>query len=271
MNTNGSLFLRCLVLGTAWMVLCFLVLPLLIIVPVSFTDRNYLSFPEHAPSLQYYGAFFTSWTWLYAAFQSLVIATASTILAVTIGGLCAIGCWRVASRLSEFVRLLMLVPLIVPTIVQGLALYRFFVDLGLMDSYTGTIIAHTVIGIPYVMVTTAAALAGFDSRLEQAARSLGATPVQSIRYVILPSIWPGLLAGAVFAFTHSFDELVIALFIMSRRIYTVPKRIWDGIQNNVDPIVAVVAVLLILITFAGLLISMLWERRRNPRPSVETS
>lgn len=271
MRTSRNLFLRCLVLGGAWMVLCFLVLPLLIIVPVSFTDRNYLSLPEQGLSLQYYRAFFTSWTWLYAAFQSLVIAVASTILAVVIGGLCAIGCWRVTSRLSEFVRLVMLLPLIVPTIVQGLALYRFFVDIGLMDSYTGAIVAHTVIGIPYVMVTTAAALAGFDLRLEQAARSLGATPIQGIRYVIIPSIWPGLLAGATFAFTHSFDELVIALFIISRRIYTVPKRIWDGIQNHVDPIVAVVAVLLILATFVGLLISMLWERRRNPRPSAETT
>lgn len=255
-------FGRCIVYGLAWTVLAFLVLPMIIVVPVSFTDQYYLSLPKEGLSLQHYAAFFEKEIWLAATLDSVIVATCSTLAALVLGTLCAIGCWRLASNAAESVRTFMLTPIIVPTIVQALAMYRFWIDLGLMDTYFGLILAHTLIAIPYVVITVSASLANFDVRLEQASRNLGASTSQTIRWVILPSIMPGMLSGALFAFTISFDEIVVALFITSRNVYTLPKRIWDGIQDHLDPTIASIATMLIAITLA-LLLTELWARQRR--------
>ncbi|MEQ8584451.1 MAG: ABC transporter permease [Thalassobaculaceae bacterium] len=255
-------FGRCMVYGLAWTVLAFLVLPMVIVVPVSFTDQYYLSLPKESLSLEHYKAFFEKEIWLAATLDSVIVAVCSTLLALLLGTLCAIGCWRLASNAAESVRTFMLTPIIVPTIVQALAMYRFWIDLGIMDTYFGLILAHTLIAIPYVVITVSASLANFDVRLEQASRNLGASTSQTIRWVILPSITPGMLSGALFAFTISFDEIVVALFITSRNVYTLPKRIWDGIQDHLDPTIASIATMLIAVTLA-LLLTELWVRQRR--------
>ncbi|MBU0723929.1 MAG: ABC transporter permease [Alphaproteobacteria bacterium] len=257
-------FGRGLVLGGAWTVLAFLILPMVVIFPVSVTDQYYLSLPKDGISLEHYAAFFTNEIWLSATAQSVIIATCATIFAVILGSLCAIGCWRLSTNLSESVRTFMLIPIIVPTIVQALAMYRFWIDLGIIDTYIGVILAHTLVAIPYVIITVSASLANFDLRQEQAARSLGASMPQTIRWVIVPSILPGLLSGALFAFTISFDEIVMVLFITSRAIYTLPKRIWNGIEDHLDPTIAAVATMLIAATLALLLLD-LWVRHRRQR------
>ena len=246
-----------------WAVVMFLVLPITVVVPVSLTDQRFLSLPREHLSLQYYVKLFTSEAWLSSIGQSLVIAVAATALAVTAGTLAAIGCWRVNSRATEAVRVLMLVPLIVPTIVYALGIYRLWIALGMLDSYTGVILAHGVTAIPYVVITVSTALANFDARLEQAARNLGASVGQALRRVILPNILPGVVSGAIFAFIHSWDELVIVLFIASRTIFTLPRRIWDGINDNIDPTMAAVAVVLILITLALLALDLAFLRRER--------
>lgn len=253
---------RCLVLGLAWTVLAFMVLPMIIVVPVSLTDTPYLAMPKESLSLEHYRAFFAKDIWLDATLDSVIVATSATVLAVVLGTLCTIGCWRLANNLAEATRTFLLVPIIVPTIVQALALYRFWIDLDIIDTYVGTILAHTLIAMPYVVITVSASLANFDLRLEQAARNLGASTFQTIRWVIVPSIRPGMLSGALFAFTISFDEIVVVLFITSRNVYTLPKRIWNGIQDNLDPTIASVATMLIAITLA-LLLTDLWLRQRR--------
>lgn len=249
-------------LAGAWSVLAFLVLPMLIVVPVSLTDRNYLSLPEHALSLRHYQTFVANPLWFASTLQSLLIATLSTAAAVVLGALCAIGCWRLSNGLAAAVRLLMLAPLMVPTVIQGLAMYRLWAFAGLYDTYAGVVLAHTVTGIPYVVITVSASLAGFDLRLEQAARGLGASALDTVRLVMVPAIIPGLISGGVFAFIHSFDELVIVLFITSREIKTLPKRIWDGLQDRIDPTIAAVSVILIAATLL-LLATDAWLRRRR--------
>ena len=235
----------------AWLIVCFLLLPVTVLFPIALTDQRYLSLPQEHISFRHFANLVTSESWLSSIGQSFVIAVVSTILAVTIGTLCAIGCWRVNSRLSEFVRSLMLVPIVVPTIVYALGLYRFWIDLDLLDSYTGVIIAHAVTGIPYVVIIVSTALANFDVRLEQAARNLGAGIAQTMRWVIVPSIMPGIVSGAIFAFIHSWDELVIVLFIASRAVFTLPRRIWAGINEQLDPTMAAVSVVLIAFTVAA--------------------
>ncbi|MEC9433617.1 MAG: ABC transporter permease [Pseudomonadota bacterium] len=240
----------------AWSVVLFLLLPLTVVIPVSLTDKTYLSFPEEALSLQHYAKLATSEAWLGSIGQSLVIALGSTAIAVTLGTLCAIGCWRIGGARIELIRFLMLMPVIVPNVVYALGLYRFWVDLRLVDTYLGVIIAHAVTGVPYVVIIVTASLSGFDPRLEQASMSLGASAWQTLRAVILPAIWPGIASGGIFAFIHSWDELVLVLFIASRRIVTLPRRFWDGIQENLDPTMAAAAVCLSIATIGLLALNM---------------
>ena len=259
---SWPLLRRGLLLGAAWTVLAYLVVPMVIVLPVSLTDQNYLSLPQRGLSLRHYQAFFTDPIWIASTLQSLVVATLSTIAAVIIGTACAIGCWRLSNGFASAVRLLILAPLIVPTVVQGLAMYRLWVALGLFDSYLGVILAHTMMGIPYVVITVSAALASFELRLEQAARGLGASGLATIRLIIVPNVLPGLVSGAIFAFVNSFDELVVVLFITSREIQTLPKRIWDGLQDRIDPTIAAVSMVLIAATFALLLGDLILRRHR---------
>jgi putative spermidine/putrescine transport system permease protein len=246
----------------AWSVLLFLLLPITVIFPISLTDQRFLSLPYHGLSLQHYATFFTSERWLSSTWQSLVIALASTILAVTTGTLCAIGCWKLSTRATDLVRALMLLPIIVPSIVYALGIYRFWIRLDLLDTYTGVILVHGVTGIPYVVITVSTALANFDPRLEQAARGMGASLGQTLAWVILPRIMPGIVSGAIFAFIHSWDEAVLILFIASRALFTLPRRMWDGINENLDPVMAVAACVMILASVL-MLAADLWVRRKR--------
>jgi putative spermidine/putrescine transport system permease protein len=249
--------------AAAWVVAIYLVLPISIVIPVSLTDQRFLSLPQDGLSLRHYATVLGSAAWLGSIWQSFLIAVAATVIAVVAGTLCAIGCWRLSRRSTDLVRAMMLLPIIIPSIVYAVGLYRYFAKLDLLDRFLGVAIAHGVTGIPYVIITVSTALAAFDPRLEQAARGMGASLGQTLRWVILPRIAPGILSGAIFAFIHSWDELVIVLFIASRDVFTLPRRIWDGINENLDPAMAAVAVLLVVFTLGLLLLDLALRRRRD--------
>jgi putative spermidine/putrescine transport system permease protein len=158
----------------------------------------------------------------------------------------------------------MLLPIIVPSIVYALGIYRLWIRLDLLDTYLGIILVHGVTGIPYVVITVTATLANFDPRLEQAARSMGANLSQTLRWVIMPRVMPGIASGAIFAFIHSWDEAVLILFIASRALFTLPRRMWDGINENLDPVMAVAACVMILLSML-MLAGDLWLRRKRER------
>ncbi|HEY0295866.1 MAG TPA: ABC transporter permease [Bordetella sp.] len=247
----------------AWTIICFLVLPITILFAVSLTDRSYLSLPAEHVSLQNYHKLFTSPQWLASIWQSFVIACASTAIAGTLGTLAAVGCWRIGTALANMVRFAMLVPMMLPPIIYALGAYQVWSDLGWINTYTGIIVAHSVTGIPYVIVTVSTALAGLDPRLEQAARNLGAGIGQTLRHVILPNIRPGIVSGLVFAFIHSWDELVIVLFIAGRTVFTLPRKMWDGINEALDPTMAAVASVLILLTLALFTLDLALRARKK--------
>ncbi len=249
--------------AAAWAVLLFLLLPITIVLPVSLTDQRYLSLPQHELSLQHYARLLTSDAWHSSIGQSLLIATISAAVATTLGTLCAIGCWRVGTRTARAVAGLMLVPLIVPSIVYALGLYRTYAWLGLLDTLPGVILAHSVTGLPYVVILVSTALAGIDPRLEPAARSLGAAPHQVLARILLPLVRPSVLSGALLAFIHSWDELVLVLFIAGRRVFTLPRRMWDGINDKLDPTLAAVAVLLVLVSATLLWLDLRLKARRD--------
>lgn len=255
-------------LCAAWLVLLYLLLPLLVVAPISLTPKRFLIMPEDELSLRHYVNFLTNEKWTDAIGQSLVIAVSATTIAVVTGTLAAIGLWRLASRFGEALRAFVLLPIIVPPIVSGLAFFRVFVDLGLLDTMVGVILAHSVLAAPFVVITVSTSLAGFDLKLEQAARNLGATVGQSLRLVILPNIVPGVASGAVFAFILSWDEIVVTLFVSKLNVFTLPRRMWDGIRDQADPTIAACATTLILLTVAGVLVRTWLVARRERQGDV---
>lgn len=246
-----------LVNAAAWAVLIFLVAPALVSIPVSLTPKSYLSMPNGVYSLRHFENLFTNNAWLTSLWQSAVIATTSAALATFIGTLCAIGLWRISNRLGDLIRAFLLLPLIIPPIISAMAFYRMWIPLQLLDTYLGLILAHTILAAPMVLITVSSSLANFNPKLEQASRNLGAGMTTTLRRVILPSIQPGIWAGAVFAFILSWDEIVIALFISKFSVYTLPRRMWSGIRENTDPTVAAAAVFLITLS---LLVFLIYNR-----------
>ena len=261
-------FASAILLASGWFVIGFLLLPMFVVVLASFTDQPFMSLPKESLSTQYYKNFFSSTDWIGSTLRSALVAAVSTLLAVVLGTLCTIGCWRVEGRFSVMVRLMLLAPMMVPTVIEGLAMFKVWVQLGLFDTYFGLILAHTLTGIPYVLVTVSAALARFDLRLEQAARSLGASVPRTIIEVIIPQIRPGIFSGALFVFVHSFDELVVTLFLTSRQIVTLPKQMWSGIQENLDPTIAAVSAIIIAATTMAIVVGRM---RSSWDPSIRTS
>lgn len=240
--------LRIFSITASWVILAYLVIPILVVIPVSLTDTSFIGLPRHHLSLQHFETFLHSPRWLYATWTSVWIGAVVAAVATLLGTAFCIGCWLLADRLATIARWIMIVPILVPPVVQSLGFYKFWVTLGLIDTSFGVILAHTLLALPYVTISVFAALTNLDRRIPQAARNLGAPLHTAIWTVIVPSIRPGMLTGAVFAFIVSFDETVGVLFLTVRRVQTLPKVIWEGIQESIDPVVAAVATILVLIT-----------------------
>lgn len=256
---------RPMIFAVAWVIALFLLLPGLVTIPVAFNDSRFIALPQGAWSPRHFETLFTSGPWLSSIADSLGVALASTVLAVCLGTACAVGLWRVRPWLAGLVGALMLAPMIFPPIVSALALYRAWVAIGLYDTWAGVVLAHTILAIPYVIIAVTTSLSLLDARLEQAARSLGATPLRTMVDVILPNIRTGVATAAVFAFVVSWDEIVVTLFVSSRAVYTLPRRMWDGIRESVDPTVAAVAVVLMALTALGVLAAIVVTLRRPAR------
>jgi putative spermidine/putrescine transport system permease protein len=254
-NSNSQLSPS--VSAPGWLVAAFLLLPLLVVFPVSLTDQSFLALPKETVSLEHFRRLFKSADWLSSAGQSFTIAAVSACLAVIFGTLAALGCWRSRSKVVPLIQVVMVLPLIVPPLVYALGYYRLLLKVGMLDTFSGVVLAHAVTSIPYVFITVTASLAGFDRRLELAAKSMGATTSQALRRVVLPNILPGLLSGAILSFVHSWDEIVIVLFIASRNVYTLPRRIWDGVRYDLDPMMAAAAAVLIGLSIVLLVVNLL--------------
>lgn len=233
----------------AWLAAAFLLLPLLVVIPISFTPERYLSLPTGSVSLRHYGSLVSDGRWSKSIVDSLLVGIGAMVLATVMGTAFAVGAWRLGVPLAQRLRLLLLAPIIVPPIVHAIAFYRAWAALGLLDTYLGLVLVHAMKGLPFVVLTVAGTLANLDPRLEQAARSLGANARQAMSWVIFPQIRAGIVAGAAFAFITSWDETIVALFITSRAVTTLPRRIWEGLADNIDPAIAALGTVMIVLTF----------------------
>jgi putative spermidine/putrescine transport system permease protein len=243
-------------------VLLFLLLPILVIIPLSFSDSSFLVYPIQEWSLKWYRELFGSAEWARAARNSFIIAPAATFLATGLGTLAAVGLARTGFPFKGLLMSLLISPMVVPIVVVGVSAYLFFAPLGLADSYLALILVHAALGAPFVLTTVLATLQGFNDNLVRASLSLGETPLRTFFRVTLPVIAPGVISGALFAFATSFDEVVVVLFLAGPDQLTLPRQMFNGIRENISPTIAAVATLLILFT-TGLLLALEWLRGRR--------
>jgi putative spermidine/putrescine transport system permease protein len=243
-------------------VLAFLLVPIIVIVPLSFADSSFLVYPIPGWSLRWYENLFTSQDWIRAARNSFIVAPLATVIATVLGTIAAVGLVRTDFAFKGALMSLLIAPMVVPIVVVGVATYLFFAPLGLVDSYAGLIIVHAALGAPFVLTTVLATLQGFNHNLVRASLSLGANPLVSFFRVTLPIIAPGVISGALFAFATSFDEVVVTLFLAGPEQVTLPRQMFTGIRENITPTIAAVATLLILFT-TSLLLALEWLRGRR--------
>jgi putative spermidine/putrescine transport system permease protein len=252
----------------AWAVLLFLILPILVIIPLSFNNEPFFSFTQgmlrldpNAYSLKWYEAVFHSANWLLAIRNSFFIGIFATLIATVLGTVAAVGLAGENMPLRRSITALLLSPMIVPLIIVAAGMFFFYTRFNLVGTYTGLIIAHAALGVPFVIITVTATLSGFDRSLYQAALSMGASPLKAFRDVVIPLIRPGVISGALFAFVTSFDEVVLVLFLAGPEQRTIPRQMFSGLREQINPSILAVATLLILISIVLLATLALLQRR----------
>ncbi|MDX1431030.1 MAG: ABC transporter permease subunit [Gammaproteobacteria bacterium] len=248
---------------TVLLVLAFLALPAFFVIPVSFTEESFLSWPPKGFSLQWYERVFESPFWFAAAGRSLVVAVLSGALAMLLGvpaAFCLLR-QRIVGKTAIFAFIVS--PMIIPHIIIAVSLFYLYSKLALVGTTLGLVLGHTVITIPFVVITVMALLKNYDQRLDQAAWTLGATRWRTLWHVTFPIIRAGLIAAFMFAFIISFDELTIAIFVTGGDFLTLPKKMWDDAILQVSPTLAAVATMLLVFMSAVILLSEFLRRRAS--------
>ncbi len=256
---------------TAWLALAFLMIPILVIIPLSFNVEPYFTFTDGMLALDP-GAYSTKWyaqiieddKWILAIKNSFYIGILATIIATILGTTAAVGLSNPVMPLQRFIMAILLSPMIVPLIITAAGMYFFYSQLDMTGSYLGVIIAHAALGTPFVIITVNAALAGFDLSLVRASMGLGARPLYTFIKVVMPLIRPGVISGALFAFITSFDEVVLILFLAGPEQRTIPRQMFSGLREQINPTILAVATLLI-ISSSLMLFTIEYLRSRGER------
>ena len=260
------------------LILFFLIAPIVVLIPLSFNAEPYFTFTQGMLTLKP-AAFSTRWyqdiisnpQWIHSIKNSIIIGFFATIFATFFGTLAAWGLSRPQTPFRVPLMGLLISPMIVPLIITAAGMFFFYSKVGLAQTYPGLIMAHTALGIPFVIITVTATLMGFDPDLIRASASLGANPVTTFRKVIMPLILPGVISGALFALVTSFDEIVVVLFLSGFEQRTIPRQMWVGIREQISPTILAVATILIAVAIALLTTAELLRRRserlRGIRPT----
>ena len=253
------------------LIFAFLIIPILVIVPLSFNVQPYFNFTPEMLSLnpdgfstRWYEKFFNDPNWQKAVKNSLFIAVFSTIISTFLGTLAALGLSQKDFPYKTTIMGILISPMVVPLIISAAGMYFFYAKVGLSSTFLGVILAHAALATPFVVITVTATLTGFDHSLTRAAANLGSSPTNTFFRITVPLITPGVISGALFAFITSFDEVVVILFVGSVGQRTIPWAMFSGIREEISPTILAVATL--LITFSVILLFMVeLLRRRNER------
>lgn len=246
----------------AWSALAFLLLPSLIIIPISFGNRNQIVFPPTEFHWDLYYLFFTTSNWIAATTQSAKVALSSTAIALTLGTLAAYGIERSRIRGKQLLLVVLLSPLLIPGVVTALGLYSYFAAIGLAGTTTALVLGHTVFLCPFVIVTVSAGIKELDGSIETAASVMGAGRLKIFTAVVLPQLRPSLVSAGLFSFLMSFDELVISWFISGAQTTTLPVKMYSSVQTETSPILAAISTML---TILSVIICLGAEGARNLR------
>jgi len=248
--------------------LVFLTVPIVIVVPMSFSSAKALTFPPPGFSLRWYETLFGNPRWMEAMSTSAILAVISSISALLLGGLAAYGLRRGAFRGRDWAESNFMAPLIVPAIITAIALYLGLAKIGLLGTFLGLVVAHTVLNVPLVMMVLGVAIRSFDLRIEQVAWSLGASWSYTVRKVVLPNLAPSVFAAWIFAFIGSFDEVIVTSFVAGK-YDTVPKKMFNELILEVNPTITAVATLLIGLTVIALAaVAFILARAGKLKPTI---
>ena len=252
-------------------VFLFLIAPILVIIPLSFNAEPYFTFTEgmmsldrEAYSVRWYKDIATNPQWIFSAKNSIIVATCSTLIATVLGTLAALGLSQSHMPYRPLVMGILISPMIVPLIISAAGMFFFYSKVGLSQTMPGLILAHAVLGTPFVVITVTATLAGFDHSLTKAAQSLGSGTSRTFFKIQMPLILPGVVSGALFAFITSFDEVVVVFFLAGFEQRTIPRQMWAGIREQISPTILAVATILVCVSIL-LLTTVELLRRRNER------
>jgi putative spermidine/putrescine transport system permease protein len=261
--TMGRIFSARLALGVfSSSVLAILIAPILIIMMVSFTPTEMLSFPPPGFSLRWYEAYFGSEMWMRATRLSFFIAALTAVFSLIVGFLISLALVRYRFTGKTALRMLVMSPMILPKIIIAVGLYFLYVRLRILGTTGALVVAHSIIAIPYVVMIVTASLYSFDRRLEWAARSLGASPVKAVWLVTLPNLRPAILGGGLFAFVASFDDIILSLFLTRLTEPTLPRQIWVNVQQTIDPTIAAVSTFMTVVSVLGLWL-VAWAQKQS--------
>ncbi|MDR0809977.1 MAG: ABC transporter permease [Gemmobacter sp.] len=232
----------------------FLILPLAIVLPLAFNDSTFLNYPMSGVSLRWFDVVLNQPPWLFAMANSFKVAVGAMALSVVTGGLAAMGVMASGRVAALVLSALFVSPLVVPSVVLGVAMFFIFARFGLSGGHLSLILAHSVLGAPLVFLSAMTSLKGLNPELDRAGASMGASRLFRFRTIILPLTAPGFLIGAMFAFITSFDEVVVALFLSSPQSLTLPIALFSGLRDQLEPTLVVVALMLSMISALFLLV-----------------
>lgn len=232
----------------AGLLLFFLFMPLVVVIPMSFTSEPFFTFPIPGWSTRWYEELYASSDWRHAAYASIVIALPVTVIATALGVLASLGLTLASFRGKALVIGLILSPMMVPHIIIGVGMFFLYAPLGLVGTLGGMILAHITLAVPFVVLVVTATLANFNVNVMHAGANLGANPVEVFFKIVLPLILPGVLAGAILAFIHSFDELIVAILISGADYKTIPRQMWSGAREELSPVITAAATILIAVS-----------------------
>ncbi len=246
--------------GVAGAILVLLLFPVLVVVLISFSSVDFLSFPPPSLSLRWYRTIFSSWEWIDAFLITLEVGALTALLSTLLGVPAAFALSRHLRRGQNFVNALALAALVTPPIIKAISIYLYYVPLGLLNTVPGLAFAHTVSGIPFVVINVVAGLRGYDRDLERAATIHGASPLRAVLGITLPLIAPSIIVGAVFAFMQSAQELLIAMFVLGTLEKPLAVKLWEGVRVAIDPSLAAATTSVTALAILGLVTVMLVSR-----------
>ncbi|MGF6754483.1 ABC transporter permease [Paraburkholderia sp. GAS334] len=247
------------------LILVFLMLPILIVVPLSFSDTRFMTFPPPAYSLRWYHAFFDNPAWIDAARTTLIASVSAAIIATPLGIAAAYALQHGTHWIMRYLRTLLMLPLMVPIIIVAVGVFFVYSQAGYVNTLGGLIVADTMLGLPYVLISVGADLRTFDRSQEMVARSLGMNRFRSFLTVTLPQIKASVISGAVFVFIQALDETVVALFISGGSNQTLTRRMFVTLRDEIDPTIAAISTMLTALTLCLVMIVVVSRRSSMAR------